>query len=297
MKSYKTIFTSIFMFILLFIQVNAIAKNREEKCLNIGYSSKTFMDVDIKDAKAALDVWVKEYAEIEGFISSNRIYDDLDLFIRDFNGNIIDFGIVKSLDYLKMRKDIKADLALTHIKGGKKTLSYLLLVRSDSGISNIKDLKGRKISLLKGDDLGELFLNTYLLKNKSPELKNYFSHNDYKMKASQCVLSVFFGQTDACLTSDLIFKTMTELNPQMKQQMKSILSSPEFIGGVNFFRHDYDEKHKKTVIDRSQKLNETTRGRQIMLLFKFDKVTTLQESDLDSVKQLVDEYERYKGKK
>ena len=285
-----------FILVLLIIVLpsSALVTKEGKPRLNIGYSSKAFLDVDIKDASAALNVWVNEWSEKEGFTAENHIYDDMGTFVKDFRNNKLDFGIVKSLDYLRIRNQLDTELAFTHAKGGKKTIKYLLLVRSDSGVSDVMDLRNRKLTLRKGDDIGRLFLNTYLLKNKQPEVDNFFGSVEQKGRSSQVVLSVFFGQADACIISDLSLKTMTELNPQVGEKLKIIASSPEFIEGVNFFRKGYDEKNKTIVLDRSKKLKDTARGKQIMLLFKFEEVVSLQERDLETLKKLMHEYERLK---
>jgi ABC-type phosphate/phosphonate transport system substrate-binding protein len=283
---------SLFAIALILLPDTAWVKMPDKPRLSIGYSSKTFLDVDMKDAVAALDVWVDEWSAKEGFSAQNHVYDDLDVLAKDFQQGNLDFGIVKSLDYLKIRKAINPELAMTHVKGGKKTIRYYLLAQSDSGITSIRDLRNSKLTVRKGDDMGLLFLNTLLLKNRLPETEKFFFFVDPKPRSSQVMLSVFFGQAGACLTTDITYKTMVELNPQVKEKLKIIASSEEYVEGVNFFRKDYDENYKKIVLDRSQKLKDSVRGRQIMLLFKIDKVALLEEKDLDTVRKLLADYER-----
>jgi ABC-type phosphate/phosphonate transport system substrate-binding protein len=275
----------------------AWVKQLDKPRLYMGYSSKTFLDVDMKDAVAALDVWVNELSAKEGFIAQNNIYEDLNVLVKDFQQGKLDFGLVKSLDYLKIRKDVKPEIAMTYVKGGKKTIRYHILVRTDSGVSNISGLRNKKLTMRKGDDMGLLFLNTLLLKNKQPESEKTFSFIDAKIRSSQVILSVFFGQSDACLTTDVAYRTMIELNPQIKEKLRIISSSDELVEGVNFFRKDYDEHNKKIVLERSLSLKETARGKQILLLFKIEKVALIEEKDLDTVRSLLSEYERLHQKK
>jgi len=282
---------------LIFLPTIARPEKPNNPRLFIGYSSKTFLDVDMKDAVAALDVWVNELSAKEGFIAQNKIYEDLSLLVKDFQQGNLDFGIVKSLDYLKIRKGLHSELAMTYMKGGKKTIRYYILVRYDSGITGIHGLRNKRLSMRRGDDMGLLFMNTLLLKNRQPEADKSFSYIDNKIRSSQVILSVFFGQSDVCITTDVAYRTMIELNPQVKENLKIISSSDELVEGVNFFRKDYDEHNKKIVLDRSQTLKDTARGKQILLLFKIDKVALVGEKDLDTVKSLVSEYEMLRKKK
>ena len=273
--------------------VHSRAEKNEQPRFILGYAMKTLYDVDIKDAHVAFSLWSKELGEETGFHVEARLYDRVEDLSRDFQKGVLDFGIVKTLDYLELKKkDIDSEIALTNVRSGKKGHKYLLLVRSDSQIYDVKDLRGKKINVVKGDEIGMLFLNTYLLKRKQSEANRFFSIIEEKVKPSQVILPVFFGQADICLVPDVSFYTMIELNPQIGQKLRVIVSSEDIIAGVGYFRKDYNQAYKQQILNTIYALNTKIRGKQILTLFKSDRFGKLEEKDLLYTQHLINEYNK-----
>ena len=253
----------------------------------IGYSLKTLYDVDVTDAKAALEVWCKEIGEKDGFDVTSHFYEEVNLLINDMKSGKIDCGIFNAVDYLKVRERIDFDRAFTRIRDRGKTEKYLLLVHEDSPYQDIIDLKGKKLSLMRWDEIGELFLNTLLLDERQQTIFQFFSSIDQRDKPSQVLLSVFFKQSDACIVTDLSLKMMTELNPQVGKKLRILKASPGMVMGFGFFRKNYAKEYKERIIDSILNLNESVRGKQVLLLFKSERFKEINESDMDTMKQLL----------
>jgi ABC-type phosphate/phosphonate transport system substrate-binding protein len=192
---------------------------------------------------------------------------------------------------------VDVNLSLGQVRGGKVSLKYLLLTSANSGYTQLRDLKDKKLFLPKEDDIAALYLSTLLLKNRLGEAKNFFSSVEEKTKPSQVVLSVFFGQADACVTTDVTLKTMIELNPQLGKILKVMSSSQELVTSVAVFRRSVSADIQKKTVDIGVKLQDNPRGRQVLLLFKIDGLVPLKESDLTGIKDLVSEYDRLRAGK
>jgi len=201
------------------------------------------------------------------------------------------------MDYLRIKNRVDVSLSLGQVRGGKVSVKYLLLTRANTGYTQLKDLKDKKMLISNGDDIAAMYMSTLLLKNRLGEAKNFFSSVEEKTKASQVVLSVFFGQADACVTTDVTLKTMIELNPQLEKILKVMSSSQELVTSVAVFRTSVSADIQKKTIDIGVKLQDNLRGRQILLLFKIDGLVPLKESDLIGIKDLVSEYDRLRAGK
>ena len=271
-----------------------ISSDEEEYRFIYGYQLRAMQNLPIKDAEAAIKVWVDELSHEDGLKSKVHLYKDLDTLIKDFQNGNLDLISVDPLDYLVSMQEIEAELAFNPVKYGKKTDKYLLLVRSDSSFTDITDLRGKKLVILKGTHANLLFLNTLLLRHKQEETDKFFSAIDEKNKVLKVVLSVFFEKADACIVTEGAFKTMAELNPQVGKQLRIIDSSEEIILGLSLFHKDIDEKLKEKVKKITYSLKERTRGRQILMLFKFEDIVQLEESNLDTLKVLLNEYKTLK---
>lgn len=291
-------FCSITVFIL---PVNAgelasAANEGERGDIAYGVDIRVFGDVDLKDAKSVIDLWTREVGKRIGLNTESHILKDRGSIIKNIKSGKLDLLTTSSLEYLRITMDAETKIAFGGIKGEKKTVKYMLLARSNIEFSGIEDLRGKKIAVKKGDETGLLFLNTQLLKNGQEEAEKCFSAVSKKKKFSQAILAVFFGQVDACIVPDRVFKTMVELNPQVGKRLGVICSSPEIVEIVSFFCNDIDAKTKEIIRRFALTMGETASGRQILMLFKLDRVVAIKKSDLDPLKTILKEYDDLKRK-
>ncbi len=299
MKIYVKVFIHFLCLYIFCSSINAQEHNssdEEEYRVAYGYQLRSMPNVLIKDAKAALKVWANELGNEEGLKSEVRIYKDLDSLIKDFQNGKLDLISVDPLDYLLSMHELEAELAFNPVRYGKKTFKYLLLVRTDSPFADIRDLRGKELVVMKDAHAGSLFLNTLLLQHKQEEADRFFYAIEEKNKVIQVILSVFFGQADVCIVPEGAFKTMAELNPQIGKQLRIIDSSDEIVWGISLFHKDIDEEIKEKIQKITFSLKERVRGRQILMLFKFEDIVQLEESSLDTLKSLLNEYENLKQK-
>jgi ABC-type phosphate/phosphonate transport system substrate-binding protein len=148
----------------------------------------------------------------------------------------------------------------------------------------------------RDDEVSSLFLNVLLLRERHSEALSFFSEMKTKKNLSQPVLAVFFGQADACITTDISLSTVAALNPQVLERMKVIASSEELLTSVTFFRKGFERKLKERVVREAVAMKESHEGRQFMLLAMIDGVAQLKETDFGTLKELFAEYTGMKGK-
>ena len=274
----------------------AMADDKGKPDLVIGYDMRVLLDADIKDVKAATELWMGQVAEKNGLTAEILIYSDPAYMLKDFKDGRVDMASTTTLDYLHIAEEVDTELAYSGIYANEKSnKKYLLIVRSDAGFVDVNDLARKKLAVQKADDAALLFLNTHLLRNKQPKTLGFFSSIIEKRKSSQAVLSVFFRQADVCIATDEAFGIMAELNPQIGMQLKVIASSPEIVCTVSFFRKDYSEKRKAIIRKGAENLVNTVEGKQLLTLFKLAYIYLLKDSDLDSFRLLVNEYRQLKG--
>ena len=299
MKTYlKRAVVIMFVCILPLLVVQAARQEAGGRAdLVFAYPYKVLADVDPKDATAAMKIYVDELAKQTGYHAESIIYDSIEEIVEKVKKGMVDFVIFPSMDYLRIKNRVDVSLSLGQVRGGKVSVKYLLLTRANTGYTQLKDLKDKKMLISNGDDIAAMYMSTLLLKNRLGEAKNFFSSVEEKTKASQVVLSVFFGQADACVTTDVTLKTMIELNPQLEKILKVMSSSQELVTSVAVFRRSVSADIQKKTIDIGVKLQDNLRGRQILLLFKIDGLVPLKESDLIGIKDLVSEYDRLRAGK
>ena len=286
------LFALVLAWLVICLPLTAGAQTSQRTDIVLAYSVGLFTDVDPKDAQAAFTTYSNELARQLGMSVSSIQYDDPHSAIDLIRNGKADVASLSAMDYLHYKNSTPMELGLGTVRGGKRTLKLLLLTHEKRGYDKIGDLKGKKLLILKGDELGPVYLSTVLLKQRLGETREFFSQVEEKSKASQVVLPVFFGQADACIINDVSYKTMVEMNPQLEKELKPLLSSPEYLQGVGVFRKGLAGDFKERIINVATNLKGYTRGRQVLLLFKMDGLEPLSESDLSSVKSLLTEYEQ-----
>lgn len=261
--------------------------------IRFGFSKELFTDVNPKDAEVATEVWMKQLVKkFKGYYINTEIINDMSSIIEKIKVGKIDVISMTSLEYINIKNRIDLIPALITVLRDGKPEKYVLLVRIDKNVNNIYDLKGCKLIISKGDrgEIAKLWIDTLLLKNNLPERKKFFKIIKEVIKPSQSVLPVFFGQADACIVPKASFNTMTELNPQIGKQIKILSISPNFPHGVMCFQENCEEAVRKIIIKVGIRLHEEPIGKQILTLFRVDKIKKFNDSDLNGLKGLIKEY-------
>ena len=188
---------------------------------------------------------------------------------------------------------------MTIWRNGKKFVKFLVLADTEDLKNGLAGLKNKKLSVLKSNAMGTMFLDTHLMKAGFSASDVFFSSIQERGKESQAILDVFFGQAEVCIVTDAAFNTMKEMNPQVGRKLRIIAESPELISSIGFFRPDWPPDYKKRVIEgmRSDALKRHERGRQIMLLFNIEKIDLITDDQLESTRKLLADYDRLKRKK
>lgn len=262
----------------------------------IGFSAKSFPDVDAKDAHAAVRLWASELGRQANMTPESTVYPDVNSMFAEFRKGRLDFIVIPAVDFLKYENSLQGTPGFVGVRKGKKTERYALLVRAEKGSVRLSELKQRRLALVAHDDLSMLFLNTVLLSQRHPEMNRFFSSVVFKPKHSQAIHAVYFGAADACVVPERAFESMMELNPQVGKKLLAIEFSPELIPGVAIFRKTYPSMLRTRMDEITRGLKNNPRGKQILALFQFDDLAMMLDEDLADMRKLYREYRRFSGR-
>jgi phosphonate transport system substrate-binding protein len=267
--------------------------------MRFGYSSRLLSEVPKSDAQAAISVWAKEFKRETGTDGSTQaaIYDDLPSLINAVVEKQVDFIALNSLDYLKIRDRVPMEPGLIGYRGGRLFDEQVLLIHRGSGIGNLRQLKGSRMNLLSGGsgEIATLWLDTILAKQGLPSAERFFESIKEVGRASKAILPVFFRQADACVVSRNAFQTMAELNPQINRELTVLAMSPALPIALACFRSTLSEAQKDEFVRIALKLVSSPSGKQILTIFKFDRIDRVPPGFLDTLVALVKEHESYQA--
>ena len=158
---------------------------------------------------------------------------------------------------------------------------------------------GRDVSKHNSNGMRKNFIINYRL---------FFKIEGCKMtNALLCLLSWFcnvltiaalacFLVFSACIMNDVSYQTMVEMNPRLGKDLKILLSPPEPVDYLTVFRKNLDDDITQKTHEMARNLKTHPRGRQILMLFQIEDLVP-KETDLSSIKELLDEYNRLRGKR
>jgi ABC-type phosphate/phosphonate transport system substrate-binding protein len=257
----------------------------------IGYSARVFCSIDPKDVIALTKVWM----ELVDRKMNNPWKTNVVFFknIRDFENALsdgeVDIAVLLPEEFINLRRRIPLTPVLSADYGKRFYDELLLLVRNDSGMSDISQLRHKRLKIQTGQKgtIPMQWLDSLLTRKVSSDTLRFFSTIQEDDNASQVVLPLFFGQVDACVANQTEFETLVEMNPQISRRLRILEKSPGFLTGIVAVRKDSTNERRNALLDAIQQLQSEPRGRQLLTLFRINRLIPFKEEHLATVEQLL----------
>lgn len=273
----------------------------EHAPMHVGFTRSAFRNVKTTDAEAAFVVFAQTVGRQRGYILdiSTRLFDDVaDLRAETLKGSL-SLVVLDSWEYVALDVDAEMEAAMVHLDQGVILKEHLLLVRRDSGIERLDQLRGKAIAVMSTQRTGipMAWLESLLLEGSFGAIDCFFASLEVVSKPTAAVLPVFFGNKAACIVDRKAFELMVELNPQVGAQLTSIAVSEPYLNSVTLVtRTGYDsERVRQDVFKSLEELHMDAAGRQILTLFKVDQLMPFKDEYMDSVRALHDKLQRLRG--
>jgi ABC-type phosphate/phosphonate transport system substrate-binding protein len=267
--------------------------------LSVALSINKYSDLDEKDAKAALNVWISMISKTGGFPTKVDLlsYKDLALFEKEARENRVDLVFLFAPEYLQMKNRIPFEPVAISTPLGADYKQFSVFVRKDRGINKVVELANKDAFMEGGENnlLLSLWFETLLMKEGAFGPAGFLSSFKNVKKPSQALLPVFFGKADACVVSRGGFEMMKELNPQVGQELVAIAHSPEYPQGIICMRKGWAEKYWG-FLDHMFQLHKQSQGKQILTLMKISKLAPFKPAYLETTEALLQEHEALKLK-
>lgn len=173
-----------------------------------------------------------------------------------------------------------------------------LLVRKDSNIRNIAQIKGKSLDVPRWliDDIGGLYLDTLLLENKFPDYKSMFASVQKSKNSNQSIINVFFNKNDVALVTESEFEIASELNPQIKLQLAVIQASEPYYSFISAATKTMDTDLMNIAKQAALNLDKTVKGKNILKLFKSSGLLETDISGLENIRNLIQKNQQLKNR-
>ena len=264
---------------------------------HVGMAKICFRDVRPDDATAAYRILLERNAREFGTVikADTAVFDDTPAFESALQHQTIHMAIFNSWQFLQMDIHQQMQPIFVVMQNGKVGRKYLVLTRRGSGFNTLAALRGKDIIQqdVASSGPGKVWLETRLLSEKLGTPATFFGSVESVAKPTTAVLPVFFGKKAACVVDEASFDVMTELNPQVGQQLQIVAMSDALANPVVCLRKDgWPSAREKSIALRTLgELHLNPTGQQICTLFKIDRMVPFEDSQLDSIRKLRATYE------
>lgn len=284
----------VYIIIVMLLSVNGARSTDDKATFSAGFTANLFSDVNKADAVASIKVWVDTILTQRGIglASAPAVYSNASEMKANLLAGEADFVSMVSTEFFEVEQEVELKHFHYTSLNGKITEQYLLLVRRDGPVEGLSDLQGKSLSFVEGArlDLSMIWLETLLLEDERANLDRFFGNRISHEKTSRTVLSVFFGKVDACLVTRGGYETMVELNPQIGKRLKPLQTSPDFIPALLAIRKGFDEHLTNEIVAGLHALDTSVRGKQILTVFRADKLVEGSIKDLALTRQWVEKH-------
>lgn len=264
--------------------------------LNIGYSSRSFVNVPREDIRVAVCMLSEKVARRAASAAESRIYDSISEMARDLKNRKLDVVAVPPDEFLNLKRHASIEPVMMTATNKSHEVEVLLLVRNDSSIRSLKDLRNRTIVVpAKTAQYGsvyQIWLETILARHGLPSINAFFSSVREAQTASQALMPVFFRTADACVATGQVFNLAAELNPQIGNDLRVIAETGKLAGGIIALRKDLPKHRKDKIREALLSLHEDPEGRQLFLLFQLESLIPYRPEYMKETEAFLDEYHR-----
>ena len=263
----------------------------------MGYLKADLSYFKYKDTQIAFRVWMDEFAKNQHEKLIIKYYDTPKNILSDYKKGKLRSCSLNTIYYLKNMQlyDSLTKEFWTIQKGNKIASRLVLLVRKNSGIKNIKDLKGKVISRQNDNILGKIFLEKEIMSSVRSNVKGYIDHYILTKKDSTSLLKTFFGKSDACIVPEYTLRIVSELNPAVEKRLLVLKKSkyiyfPALMLLYKNISPSMMKKFEKSVL----LLNNSEKGKNIKALFKMKNFAPIPAIYIKNIKEFYVEYLKLK---
>lgn len=245
-----------------------------------------------KDTEIAFQLLFNEILEQIGATVTIKVYDDIEQVRRDILKNKLDAISCSSLEFLKVKDLLSHDRLFSFQMNGSFKWKFALFVNHSSKIDKINLLNNRKLAFTPVNDIALLFLDVALLKEGLTTNDHFFVKRTQYKDGHSALLAVFFEQADAALVSLSDFELANELNPQIGKTLRPIIVSDELVLGLSATVKGTSKQWVEQMQNVAFGLHETARGRNLLKIFRAEKVVDFKPDNLEMTFELVREREK-----
>ena len=195
--------------------------------------------------------------------------------------------------YVLAHEKVGARVILMTIRGGSKWYHGYIIVRKDSGINKLADLKGKRFAYVDPLSTSGSIYPKLLLKEKGYDPEAFFSRAIYAGGHDRAVIAVYNGQVDGAAifgNGDVDARDMVNKGDfkDVKEKTKIIAQTAAIPNDTVAVSKDLPTEAVKSIRDSLLEISKSDAGRRAVLaIYGVDGLVPAKDSNFDPIRRAV----------
>jgi phosphonate transport system substrate-binding protein len=240
------------------------------------------------DTTRSFQPLARHLSEITGREVRLETAKDFETFWNSVSAQRYDLVHFNQYHYLKSHKMQGYQVIVKNREQGQSTLAASLVVRADSPIRSIADLKGKRVIFGGDRSAMQAYVGaTYLL--RSAGLKSGDYQEDFAKNPPNAAMAVFFKQADAAGAGDHVLE-IAGLAKQVNTGELRYLATGEQMPHLPWaVKHTVSSKLRQQIQAAMLDLSQTAQGKAVLAAMGYDGFAAATDREYDKHRQIVRE--------
>lgn len=175
--------------------------------------------------------------------------------------------------------------------GDDENFRGIFLVRKDSGIRQVTDLKGKRVSYPAPTALAATMMPQYYLQTHGVDVMSELD-NRYVGSQESSVMNVYLKQTSAAATWPPPWRALAKQRPELERELEVIWQTEPLINNGLVVSPEVPAETVQRVHDLLVKLHTHERGRQILAPMELSRFESATNESYQVVRNFMEEFAR-----
>jgi len=252
--------------------------------------------INSEDARLALEIIMRQTIVRETYPFRMKLD-----FISDYNAadTIVangryHFVTLTCLDYLSLIQSLNLTPLMILSKQAQPTEVLYLVAQRGKPLEKIKKQTERILMIDHGrtGGLSRLWMDTVLWNSGYQSCDLFFTQIKAAKKTSQLLLSVFFGQADACIISASAYTVMAELNPQIGTRLEILDRSPQLVLLLLCATDLAEQDMRNALLTEAVSSDTDPAVRQALLMVQMERIIPFRQDYFSATEALVRQHQQ-----
>lgn len=212
------------------------------------------------------------------------ILDNETELLNSFTLNDMDIAFVDGLAYVKMKEEARVVPLLRAIEDGSPFTKSYIIVRKDSGLKRIEDLRHRNFAFTdRTSASGYLFPMVMLTKEGIYDINSYFSKVQFTGDEQSSFVAVYNGYVDG----GIITQSIMPGEAKRLEEIDIIAETEPIPLGIMIVRKNLNKEYIEKLKNSLLKIGNTLDTRELSKIIRIDGYVEATDSDYDGIRDVL----------